>query len=153
MSGTVNDKVTTLNFLYCHEDRPTALDDGQRMLGLFGVTNAHLLWTREAYPTRAYQTLGNLAPKPGAQSRRVESDGGAPEGIAIGDPDDIIAAIKRWESIGVDGLNFILNAGETLSQQQVLDSLGLFAREVMPHFDRPRRTVKLRGQRRRGQLG
>ena len=116
------------------------------MFGLFGVTNAHLLWTREAYPTRAYQTLGNLAPKPGTQDRRVARDGGVPEGIAIGDPDDIIAAIKRWESIGVDGLNFILNAGETLTQDQVLDSLRLFACEVMPRFERAERVTKLRGQ-------
>ncbi|HZP30969.1 MAG TPA: hypothetical protein VFC99_18615, partial [Acidimicrobiia bacterium] len=121
-------------FLYCHEDRATALSTGQRMFGTFGVTNAHLLWTREAYPTRAYQTLGNLAPKPGTQERRTARPGGAPEGIAIGDPDDIVDAIKRWESIGVDGLNFILNAQETIPQHEVLDSLRLFATEVMPKF-------------------
>jgi alkanesulfonate monooxygenase SsuD/methylene tetrahydromethanopterin reductase-like flavin-dependent oxidoreductase (luciferase family) len=144
VSSAVNDQVTTLNFMYCHEDRATALSTGQRMFGFFGVTNAHLLWTREAYPTRAYQTLGNLAPKPGSQDRRSARPGGAPEGIAIGDPDDIVEAIKRWESIGVDGLNFILNAGETIPQQEVLDSLRLFASEVMPKFENPARTVRLR---------
>jgi alkanesulfonate monooxygenase SsuD/methylene tetrahydromethanopterin reductase-like flavin-dependent oxidoreductase (luciferase family) len=134
VSSVVNDQVTTLNFMYCHEDRATALGTGQRMLGLFGVMNAHLLWTREAYPTRAYQTLGNLSPKAGSQNRQTARPGGAPEGIAIGDPDDIVDAIKRWESIGVDGLNFILNAQETVPQQDVLDSLRLFAAEVMPQF-------------------
>jgi alkanesulfonate monooxygenase SsuD/methylene tetrahydromethanopterin reductase-like flavin-dependent oxidoreductase (luciferase family) len=144
VSSVVNDQVTTLNFLYCHEDRATALSTGQRMFGLFGVTNAHLLWTREAYPTRAYQTLGNLAPKPGTQQRRAARPGGAPEGIAIGDPDDIVDAIKRWESIGVDGLNFILNAQETIPQQELLDSLRLFASEVMPQFGAPERVTRLR---------
>jgi alkanesulfonate monooxygenase SsuD/methylene tetrahydromethanopterin reductase-like flavin-dependent oxidoreductase (luciferase family) len=144
VSSVVNDLVTTLNFMYCHEDRAEALSTGQRMFGLFGVTNAHLLWTREAYPTRAYQTLGNLAPKAGTQARRAARPGGAPEGIAIGDPDDIVDAIKRWESIGVDGLNFILNAQESVPQERVLDSLRLFASEVMPQFERPARSLRLR---------
>ncbi len=57
-----------------------------------------------------------------------------PEGLAIGDPDRILRELKRWESIGVDGVNFILNASDVIPQQQVLDSLRLFAREVMPAF-------------------
>src|SRR5262247_3440496 len=68
VSSVVNDRVTTLNFLYCHEDRAVAAERGLRMLGLFGLANAHLLPTREAYPTRAYQSLGALAPTPGAEA-------------------------------------------------------------------------------------
>jgi hypothetical protein len=52
----------------------------------------------------------------------------------VGDPDHLVSVIKRWESIGVDGINFVLNAAEVVSQEQVLDSLRLFAREVMPKF-------------------
>jgi len=58
-----------------------------------------------------------------------------PDGICIGDPAGIIAAAKRWESIGVDQINFLLNASEVLSQDQVLASLRLFAKEVMPLFE------------------
>ena len=65
VSSVVNDQVTTLNFMYCHEERATALSTGQRMFGLFGVTNAHLLWTREAYPTRGLPD----AREPRAQAR------------------------------------------------------------------------------------
>ena len=43
-------------------------------------------------------------------------------------------AIKRWESIGVDQINFLLNSVEVLPQEQVLESLRLFAAEVMPAF-------------------
>ena len=42
--------------------------------------------------------------------------------------------MKRWESVGVDRITFLLNAMETVPQQQVLNSLRLFAREVMPQF-------------------
>ena len=54
--------------------------------------------------------------------------------MCIGDPTHITRAVKEWESIGVDQINFMLNTTEVLSQQQVLDSLRLFAREVMPAF-------------------
>ncbi len=139
--GAVNDQVATLNFLYCHEDLATGAERGMQMLGNFGLLNSHLLFTREAYPTRAYQTLGNLAPGKG---RKTESGSpadayGIPEGMGIGDPATITAAIKEWESIGVDQVNFMLNAAEILPQDQVLDSLRLFAREVMPAFARGRR--------------
>ena len=59
-----------------------------------------------------------------------------PEGIAVGDPRRLVDAIAHWESIGVDGLNFIVNALEVIPQAEVLDSLRLFAREVMPQFRR-----------------
>ena len=71
--GAVNERVATLNFLYCHEDATewAASDRPRSCSGIFGLLNAHLLSTREAYPTRAYQSLGNLAPAPGARRRRV----------------------------------------------------------------------------------
>ena len=46
----------------------------------------------------------------------------------------MIRELKKWESTGVDLVNFLLNADETVPQEQVLDSLRLFAREVMPAF-------------------
>src|SRR5574341_529307 len=132
--GAVNDHVSTLNFLYCHEHTDYTAATGLRMVGFFSLYNAHLLPTREAYPTRAYQSLGNLAPQPRRDDGSPGDPRGIPEGIAIGDPERIVKAIKRWESIGVDGINFILNAVETVPQQEVLESLRLFAREVIPQF-------------------
>ncbi len=132
--GAVNENVATLNFLYCHEDQATAARTGLAMLGQFGLANAHLLFTREAYPTRAYGSLANLAPGPGRRESSPADASGVPEGMAIGDPAHIVRAIKEWESIGVDGVNFLLNAMEIIPQEQVLASLRLFAREVMPAF-------------------
>jgi alkanesulfonate monooxygenase SsuD/methylene tetrahydromethanopterin reductase-like flavin-dependent oxidoreductase (luciferase family) len=134
VSSVVNDKVATLNFLYCHEDARVAAATGMRMLGLFGFYNANLLPTREAYPTRAYQSLGALAPPAGGESGGPGDPRGIPDGIGIGDPKRIVEAIKRWESIGVDAINFIVNTIETIPQAEVLASLRLFAAEVMPAF-------------------
>jgi hypothetical protein len=59
---------------------------------------------------------------------------GAPPGMAVGDPKHITEVLKGWEATGVDCVNFLLNALETVPQAEVLDSLRLFAREVMPAF-------------------
>ena len=105
------------------------------MVGQFGLANSHLMWTREAYPTRAYQSLANLAPKTdGSKSGGPGDQFGIPEGICVGNPDIIVAALKRWESLGLTGINFLVNAMECVPQEQVLASMRLFAREVMPHF-------------------
>jgi alkanesulfonate monooxygenase SsuD/methylene tetrahydromethanopterin reductase-like flavin-dependent oxidoreductase (luciferase family) len=134
LGGVVNDQVTTLNFLYCHENQDRAARTGMAMVGLFGLTNSHLLWTREAYPTRAYQSLGNLAPGAGSDRSGPADPRGIPEGIAIGDPERICRVIERWESMGLTGINFLLNALETIPQAEVLASMRLFASEVMPRF-------------------
>jgi hypothetical protein len=135
VGDVVTREVTTLNFLFCHEDAPTAAKVGMGFVGAFGLANSHLLWTREAYPTRAYQSLGNLAPRADRSSSGGPGDQyGIPEGIGVGDPDIISAAIERWESLGVTGINFLLNAVELVPQSQVLESMRLFAREVMPRF-------------------
>ena len=117
-----------------------------RFMGMFGLLNSHLLFTREAYPTNAYQTLGNLNPAPRSESGGPGDEVRAPEGICVGDPRQISEAARRWESIGVDQINFILNVSNVLSQQQVLESLRLFAREVMPAFSSaPRAAAVERG--------
>lgn len=137
VGGVVNDQVHTMNFLYCHEDYRVARDVGVPMVNAFNVANAHLYWTREAYPTRAYQALGNAGAA--MRPRKAAADDpsvakGLPEGVGVGDPEHLVRTIERWESIGVTGINFLLNAMEMVPQQQVLDSLRLFAREVMPRF-------------------
>ena len=134
----INSQVAGMNFMYCHEDRKQAAAIGLEMVRNFNYLNTHQLWSREVYPTSAYRTLGNLAPGKGAKAPddpRVEK--GVPEGVTIGDPGDLIAAIKMWESTGVDSINFVLNAVETIRQKDVLASLSLFAREVMPAFKLP----------------
>ena len=86
VSSVVNDQVTTLNYLYCHEDRDRAAATGMRMVNQFGLANSHLLWTREAYPTRAYQSLGNLAPGPASDRSGPGIPAAFPKAWASGIP-------------------------------------------------------------------
>ncbi len=129
----VNDQLNTINFLYCHDDSEVGVSTGRKMIGQFQYMAGQLDMAKEVYPTRAYPSAGLLA---GAR-KQAASPGDLkepPEGIAIGNPDQIVRELKKWEATGVDRVQFLLNAAETIPQQQVLDSLRLFAEEVMPHF-------------------
>jgi len=85
------------------------------------------------FPSKYYKSLG-LLPQLRRQAVGPDNQGDAAEGLALGNPERIIRAMKRWESVGVDRVNFLLNCMEEIPQEQVLKSLRLFAREVMPHF-------------------
>jgi hypothetical protein len=129
----VNDQLNTINFLFCHDDSEVGVSTGRTMMGQFQYMAGQLDMAKEVYPTRAYPSAGLLA----GTRRQAASPGDLkepPEGIAVGNPAQIIRELKKWEATGVDRVQFLLNAAETIPQQQVLDSLRLFAAEVMPHF-------------------
>ena len=130
----VNEKVNTVNFLFCHEDLEYGADTGRRLSGTFQYLAAQLLPAREAYPTRSYPSLG-LLPQLRQEAAGPGDASGIPEGLAIGDPERLIKQLKGWESVGVDRVNFLLNCMETVPQDEVLASMRLFAQEVMPAFE------------------
>jgi alkanesulfonate monooxygenase SsuD/methylene tetrahydromethanopterin reductase-like flavin-dependent oxidoreductase (luciferase family) len=129
----VNEQVNTVNFLFCHEDVKKGGETGQRLAGTFNYMASQLLAAREAYPTRSYPSLG-LLPAVRQEAEGPGDANGLPEGLAIGDPARIIDVVKKWEAVGVDRINFLLNAAETVPQEEVLNSMRLFAAEVMPAF-------------------
>jgi alkanesulfonate monooxygenase SsuD/methylene tetrahydromethanopterin reductase-like flavin-dependent oxidoreductase (luciferase family) len=51
----------------------------------------------------------------------------------FGTPDDLTARIQDLQRSGVDKIIFFINFGG-IEHQKVLDSLDLFAKEVMPNF-------------------
>jgi len=129
----VNDQINAVNMLYCHDDMEEGVNTGLRFSGTFNYLAAQFDMAREMWPTKAYPSAGLLS----SVRQQASSPGdtkGAPEGIAIGTPDRIIGELKKWEASGVDRVCFLLNAGETIPQEQVLASLRLFAEQVMPAF-------------------
>ena len=78
----------------------------------------------------------------GARLAQVPSDtGGVPQGVAIGNPERILKTLKTWESAGFDSINFLTNAVEMLPQQEVLNSLRMFGKHIIPHFKNHRPTI------------
>ena len=132
-SKSCGHQVATVNFLYCHEDKGAAFKTGMGMVRTFNYLAGQLDMAKEVYPSRFYPVAGLLsASRRQADSPAAEKE--APEGIAVGTPERLIRELKKWESCGVDRVNFVLNAAEEIPQAAVLDSLRLFAREVMPQF-------------------
>jgi alkanesulfonate monooxygenase SsuD/methylene tetrahydromethanopterin reductase-like flavin-dependent oxidoreductase (luciferase family) len=129
----VNDTVATVNFLYCHADHAQGVATGTRLVGTFGYLAAQLVSAREVYASPSYASFG-LLPAVRRQANAPGTVAELPPGMCIGNPDDIVKSIKLWEATGVDCVNFLLNANETVPQAEVLESLRLFAREVMPKF-------------------
>lgn len=52
---------------------------------------------------------------------------------AVGTPDQVIELIKRYESVGVDQISFVLQAGPN-RHEHICESLELFGKAVLPHF-------------------
>jgi alkanesulfonate monooxygenase SsuD/methylene tetrahydromethanopterin reductase-like flavin-dependent oxidoreductase (luciferase family) len=129
----VNDQVSTVNFLYCHEDDEAGVRIGRQLGTTFNYLASQLVSVREAYPSKSYKSLG-LLPQLRRQATGPEARGTTGEGLGIGNPQRIVDAMKKWEACGVDRVNFILNCMEEIPQDKVLASLRLFAKEVMPHF-------------------
>lgn len=128
----VNDRVTTVSFMFCHQDCDYGVQGAQRMGGMFNYMAEQTLSARQSYPSRYYASQGLL---PSLRRNVAEApQGRVPEGLTAGDPERIIQVLRNWEATGVDHVNFMVNSAEVLSQEEVLASLRLFAREVMPKF-------------------
>ena len=106
---------------------------GKKLGNTFNYLATQLISTREVFSSPSYQSLG-LLPALRRAATGPDASEQQTEGMAYGDPARIIRAVKKWESLGVDCINFILNANEVVPQEQVMASLRLFAKEVMPVF-------------------
>jgi alkanesulfonate monooxygenase SsuD/methylene tetrahydromethanopterin reductase-like flavin-dependent oxidoreductase (luciferase family) len=133
---TVNEQVNGVAFMYCDEDDARAKAVGGMAALQFGLRAAHLVGVGGIYPSPAYHAHASAAP---LRNRPGDVVGPVREGTPIGDPKACIEALKWWEEVGVDRMVFLINTGETIPQEQVLNSLRLFAQEVMPEFTRKER--------------
>ena len=53
--------------------------------------------------------------------------------IMVGDPETLIARLKRYEAVGVDQILMFMQAGR-ISHQQIMDSIKLIGKYVIPYF-------------------
>jgi alkanesulfonate monooxygenase SsuD/methylene tetrahydromethanopterin reductase-like flavin-dependent oxidoreductase (luciferase family) len=134
----VNDQVNMVSFMFCHEDNDHALATGDRFARTFTYAASQLLEVKESYPTNAYFRPGLLSGiREGGAAGAAKAKKTRPDGLVFGDPDAIIDVVRRWEATGTDRLVFMLNCMDSISHDEVMASLRLFASEVMPHFQEP----------------
>lgn len=137
----VTDQVAIANWLYCHPDDAYAKTRGEELIGTFGYMAGQTVEVSEAYPANNYSALGllgSLRPDPNAPGDAKKPPA---SGLCFGDPATLIDTISRWEAAGADHLIFMVQAREHLPQADVLESMRLFAAEVMPHFNQSKRKV------------
>jgi alkanesulfonate monooxygenase SsuD/methylene tetrahydromethanopterin reductase-like flavin-dependent oxidoreductase (luciferase family) len=128
-----NNTVYTVNFLYCHEDAEYAAERGGKLATEFQYLADQNLHTREVVVTPSYPTLGGI-PTIAQRDAGSAKTKGVPEGACVGTPDQILETIERWRSIGVDGINFIINSAEVLEADEIRRSMNLFAAKVLPRI-------------------
>lgn len=137
----INDQVAIANWMYCHEDSEHAKQKGNELIGTFGYMAGQTVEISEAYPANSYKALGllgSLRQDPNAPGDRKNPPA---SGLCFGDPATIIDTVKRWEEAGADQIIFMVQAREHLPQEEVLKSMRLFAKEVMPHFSEDKTSV------------
>jgi len=68
------------------------------------------------------------------RTRPGDVAGPVQQSTPIGSPATVIAALKKWEEIGVDRMVFLVNFDQVIPHRKILESFKRFAREVMPAF-------------------
>lgn len=132
----VNEQVNMSNFLYCHEDAATAEGRGRDLVQRFLTAASRQMAAKDVVPSHSYRTsavLGRMREAAEAELKRSGPKKG-PEGLTFGTPDQIITVVKRWESVGVDRINFGITSTGFADADTVVESMELFAEAVMPAF-------------------
>jgi alkanesulfonate monooxygenase SsuD/methylene tetrahydromethanopterin reductase-like flavin-dependent oxidoreductase (luciferase family) len=130
----VNEQVAAVSWLHCHEDGALAQERGKQLFETFGYLAGQSLEVSEVFPSNAYGAYGLLS--------EIRPDPHAPEaakkkptdGFLFGDPEQLRQKVAQWERAGADQLNLMVQCAEVLPQEEVLESIRLFGREVIPKF-------------------
>jgi alkanesulfonate monooxygenase SsuD/methylene tetrahydromethanopterin reductase-like flavin-dependent oxidoreductase (luciferase family) len=129
----VNNRIATVNWLYCHKDGEYARRRGKELLESFSYTAAQTVEISEGYPSSNYTNIGLL----GGLRADAESPGEKKKfasGLCFGSPDELFENLRVWQDAGVDQMIFLIQSRELLAQPELLESLRLFGSKVMPRL-------------------
>jgi alkanesulfonate monooxygenase SsuD/methylene tetrahydromethanopterin reductase-like flavin-dependent oxidoreductase (luciferase family) len=143
----VNPRIACVTPMMCHEDAETALRMGLEGANFFGFSLAHYYIFGEHVPAGTVvwdefqakrDQMGYSAEIAVALEREVlgaKIAAGEIEGLrgAIGTPDQIREFLRRYEQAGIDQVIFVMQSGRN-RHEDVMSSLELFGREVLPEF-------------------
>jgi hypothetical protein len=147
--------------MMAHKDEREAISRGLEGANFFGYSLAHFYVFGKHVPgtTDVWQEFQERRAQTGyspevAQAVRQERLGakiaaGGTEGLrgAVGTPEQIREYLRRYEQAGVDQIIFVMQAGRN-RHEHIMESLELFAREVMPEFkERDARQVRAKQER------
>jgi alkanesulfonate monooxygenase SsuD/methylene tetrahydromethanopterin reductase-like flavin-dependent oxidoreductase (luciferase family) len=142
----VNPSIAVVLPMMCHEDEQTAIDRGIDGAHFFGYSLAHYYGLGQHRPgvTSIWEEFQQNRSERGFAREIVTADD-APLGVrlmeqglgslrgAIGTPEQISELVRRYQSVGIDQIIFVLQAGPN-KHEHVCESIELFAKKVMPEF-------------------
>jgi hypothetical protein len=147
--------------MMAHRDEREAIARGIEGANFFGYSLAHFYIFGEHVPgqTDVWQEFQDKRKKMGyspevaiaLEQERLGAKVAAGDSTglrgAVGTPAQIREFVRRYEQAGVDQLIFVMQAGRN-RHEHIMESLELFAREVMPEFkDRDEKVVAQKKQR------
>jgi alkanesulfonate monooxygenase SsuD/methylene tetrahydromethanopterin reductase-like flavin-dependent oxidoreductase (luciferase family) len=142
----VNPTLTVVLPMMCHADEATAIERGIDGAHFFGYSLAHYYGMGQHQPGRTdihERFLSDRAEK--GFARDLVTAEAAPLAVkimqhgigslrgAIGTPDQVRDLVRRYESVGVDQLVFVMQAGAN-RHEHICEAIELFGHEVLPEF-------------------
>jgi alkanesulfonate monooxygenase SsuD/methylene tetrahydromethanopterin reductase-like flavin-dependent oxidoreductase (luciferase family) len=156
----VNANLAVVLPLMCHADELTAIERGLDGSHFFGYSLGHyyIFGTHRPGVTNVWEEFLEKRDMFG-YNRDIAAQTEQPLGAqlfeqglgslrgAVGTPDQIRDLVRHYESVGVDQLIFVSQAGRN-KHEDICESLELFASDVMPEFkDRDEAHVKQKAER------
>ena len=150
-TGVVHPRVAGNTVALCMEDRDKAFQRGAEIIDWYRVQQR----IRDSYVWQGYDPAkvpadyqwhyqravqADTARADAVTSRSLIEDGGR---FCIGNPDDCIEYIESYERMGVDEIMPLFQVGP-VSHAEVMESLRLFGKYVIPHFKDKARKDKAR---------
>jgi alkanesulfonate monooxygenase SsuD/methylene tetrahydromethanopterin reductase-like flavin-dependent oxidoreductase (luciferase family)/putative sterol carrier protein len=147
---SVNPNVAVVVPFMCHPDEQMAIERGIDGAHFFGFSLAHyyVFGAHQPGHTNVWQEFERDRVQRGF-ARELVTATDAPLGVrllqetmgslrgAIGTPDQVRELLERYEAAGVDEVIFVSQAGRN-KHEHICESIELFAREVLPHFEEKR---------------
>ena len=148
IGDAVNANVATVTTFFCHDDESEAIARGSEGVNFIGFSLGHYyvfgrhqpgrtdLWAD--YQTRrrelGYDPAAVVAAGAGARlGAKAQADGTGGLRGAIGTPAQVRDYLRRYEECGVDQVILASTAGKN-RHEHIMESLELFAAEVLPEF-------------------
>jgi alkanesulfonate monooxygenase SsuD/methylene tetrahydromethanopterin reductase-like flavin-dependent oxidoreductase (luciferase family) len=131
VGGFVNDNVACVSMLLCHEDGKRARNIAMRMGNNYHTSLVFRYL--DTFPRPAgIPAWPQVIPEPTPEELEERIRSGM---RLIGDPEDVRKGVQKYVDVGCDQLIFGVLAS-TQPMDVAKESTALFAKEVMPHFDK-----------------
>jgi alkanesulfonate monooxygenase SsuD/methylene tetrahydromethanopterin reductase-like flavin-dependent oxidoreductase (luciferase family) len=145
IGDAVNPNVACVTTFMCHPDEDEAIARGLEGANFFGYSLAHYyvfgrhgpgrtdVWSE--YEDRRREAGFDPAARADAADLSARFTENGADGLrgAVGTPAQVRDFLRRYEEAGVDQVIFVSQAGRN-RHDHIMESLELFAREVMPEF-------------------